>query len=173
MPQIEIFALPPSEGIPNSPLPLIIYRQALMPKPDRDESVAHVKALLGRNGWEIAWYTEKGLHPFHHYHSNAHEIVWVARGRQRGVFGGPGGVETVVAAGDLIVLPAGVGHFGLEKSDDLYMIGGFPSGEPYGNIMRGAADEQAKVADELLQVPVLTRDPLTGGEGPLTEAWRL
>jgi len=168
---VETFVLPPGDGTPNSAHPMIIYRGALVPTGDLDRDIDDTGRFLAGNGWQIAWYTDKGLHPFHHFHSNAHEIVWVARGRQRGIFGGPNGTEATVHAGDLIVLPAGTGHLGLERTSDLYMIGGYPAGAPRGDVIRSASNIGGSVVEEVATVPVPT-DPLTGGEGILTEAWR-
>ena len=168
---VEKHVLAPGEGTPNSALPMIIYRGAIPPTADLDKDIASTRDFLAKNGWNVVWYTDKGLHPFHHFHSNAHEIVWVARGHQRGVFGGPNGLSAKVYAGDLIVLPAGTGHHGFERTDDLYMIGGYPMGVARGNLMKSEECRAETFVDEIAAVP-LPVDPLTGRDGALTDAWR-
>lgn len=168
---VEKHVLAPSEGTPNSALPMIIYRGAIPPTGDLERDIATTSDFLAKNGWKIVWYTEKGLHPFHHFHSNAHEIVWVARGHQRGMFGGPNGLDAKVYSGDLIVLPAGTGHHGFERTDNLYMIGGYPKGVGRGNLIKSEECQPESFVNEIVGVPV-PADPLTGGAGALTEAWR-
>lgn len=168
--KVEKIVIAPGEGTPNSANPMIIYRGALEPATSLEQDIARASEFLARNGWAIAWYTDKGLHPFHHFHTNAHEIVWVARGSQRGTFGGPDGIDATVRAGDLIVLPAGTGHIGLEKTDDLYMIGGYPAGTARGNVVRSDESIGLSFANEIAGIPVPT-DPLTGKDGVLTESW--
>lgn len=169
--KVETLILPPRKGTPNSVLPMIIYRAAITPTASLEQDIDTTSRFLARNGWKVVWYTDKGLHPFHHFHSNAHEIVWVARGHQRGLFGGPDGTYATVEAGDLIVLPAGTGHFGLERTDDLYMIGGYPVDASRGNLFRSEESIGVDFDDDIAAV-ALPRDPMTGNEGVLTEAWR-
>src|ERR1700742_335648 len=86
--------------IPNSRLPLLIYRAAVPADP------AAIEDLFARNHWPPAW--RNGVHPFHHFHSTAHEALGVARGEARVLFGGPSGQVLTVQAGDVVVIPAGV-----------------------------------------------------------------
>ena len=54
-------------AIPNSPLPLLVYRDAVPADP------AEIERLFAANRWPPAW--RDGVHPFHHFHSNAHEAL--------------------------------------------------------------------------------------------------
>jgi uncharacterized protein YjlB len=57
--------------IPNNPtLPLLVYSQALATS-DLDPS--RCKELFAENGWGGAWVD--GVFSYHHYHSNAHEVL--------------------------------------------------------------------------------------------------
>ena len=61
-----------------------------------------------------------------HYHSNTHEALGVFRGSARLQFGGDDSaiaVQEEVKAGDVMVIPAGVGHKQLEGRDGFTMVG--------------------------------------------------
>jgi uncharacterized protein YjlB len=45
-----------------------------------------------------------------HYHSNTHECLAVCSGNANVILGGPGGHRLILQQGDVIILPAGVGH---------------------------------------------------------------
>src|SRR5580704_15947769 len=88
--------------IPNSRLPLLVYRAAV------PADAAAIERVFAANRWPPAW--RNGVHPFHHFHSTAHEVLGVARGEATVLFGGPAGRVLSLRAGDVAVLPAGVGH---------------------------------------------------------------
>jgi uncharacterized protein YjlB len=150
--------------IPNSPLPFLHYRHVVPADP------AAIEALLARNGWPPAW--RNGIHPFHHFHSTAHEALGIARGSARVLFGGPGGQELALEAGDLVVVPAGVGHCAIAASPDLLVVGAYPAGMgAQVNMHRGDPKEIDTVRRAVAQVPAAVPDPLEGETGPLTQLW--
>ncbi len=85
-------------------------------------------------------------------------------------FGGPHGEVVAVDAGDVVVIPAGVGHKLERGSGDLLVVGAYPEGRAY-DLKRGDPGERAQVLANIAAVPLPTTDPLTGAEGPLVEAW--
>ena len=74
---VEARRLEDDGAIPNNPeLPLLVYRRAVtLPE---DDPAAVFEALFTENGWPAAW--RNGIHPFHHFHSTAHEALGVYRG---------------------------------------------------------------------------------------------
>ena len=154
-------------AIPNNPeLPLLVYRQAVdLPDPD---PATVFEALFTANGWPAAW--RNGIHPFHHFHSTAHEALGVYRGTATARFGGEGGVDLTVSAGDVVIIPAGVGHKALDASADLGIVGAYPAGTRP-DLCRGARGERPASLDAIARVPVPGRDPLYGTEGPLRQHW--
>jgi uncharacterized protein YjlB len=152
---------------PNSRLPLLIYPAAIAPAEASPEAM---EELFAANGWPPAWrYT---VYPFHHYHSNAHEVLGVASGRARLMLGGPKGRAFEVAAGDVIVIPAGVVHQQLSKSADFLIVGGYPAGNTSRDLLRGEAGERPAADQRIAAVPLPKTDPVAGADGPLPAHWR-
>lgn len=156
----------PSGGVPNNPdLPLLVYRGVLA---EAERSVAGLRALAGARGWHGFW--QGGVYPFHHFHADAHEALGVVSGRARVQFGGEGGVKVELAAGDAVLIPAGVGHCALWGSPDFVCVGFYPPGTKpdLARDESAPADAAARVA----AVPLPATDPLFGEDGPLVRAWR-
>jgi uncharacterized protein YjlB len=115
---IETYRFADDGTVPNNPLPLVVYRGAL---PESGDRAAFCEAMFARNGWPDSW--RNGIHPYHHYHSTAHEVLGVARGSARVRLGGEQGQSVELRAGDVVVIPAGVAHKREAGSSDLLVIG--------------------------------------------------
>lgn len=153
--------------IPNNPtLPLLLYSQAL-DQPERTPS--RCKELLTGNGWEGAWVN--GIFFYHHYHSNAHEVLCVVDGRARIALGGPEGEVVEVGAGDVIVIPAGVGHKNEGSSGGFSVVGAYPRGQENYDLCTGDEGERTEVLENISSVALPVLDPLFGNEGPLLRHW--
>jgi uncharacterized protein YjlB len=163
---IELYRLADDGVIPNNAaLPLIVYRGALPPSGD---VAAKFEALFARNGWSGGW--RAGIFTYHHYHSTAHEVLGVASGQARVRFGGESGESVEVRTGDVVVVPAGVGHKRESASADLVVIGAYPEGRRP-DLNTGKSGERPNVLGNIARVPVPTADPVFGPTGPLTEHW--
>lgn len=164
--ETHLFALP-SGGVPNNPdLPLLVYRGVLA---EAERSAAALRALAGARGWHGFW--QGGVYPFHHFHADAHEALGVIAGRARVQFGGAGGAKVELAAGDAVLIPAGVGHCALWGSPDFACVGFYPPGaEPD---LERDDDAPADAAARVAAVPVPAADPLFGEDGPLVRLWRV
>lgn len=101
----ETYTLDPNEHVPNSALPVLVYRNVL-PLP---HDYISAKNALERNDWIQGGVF--GHYPAHHYHSVTHECYAVFKGDTRFLLGkGPldgedCGVEVDLHAGDIIVQP--------------------------------------------------------------------
>ena len=75
---------------------------------------------------------QKSMYPFTHYHSTSHEVLSIASGSALCCFGGednPERYEAVLERGDVVVVPAGVGHRLLEERERPFtMVGSYPVG---------------------------------------------
>jgi uncharacterized protein YjlB len=149
--------------IPNSRLPLLVYRDAVPADP------ARIERLFTANYWPPSW--RDGVHPFHHFHSTAHEVLGVARGEAAVLFGGPGGKVLTVRAGDVVVVPAGVAHCNQGQSSDLLIVGAYPDNGKEPDLRRGKPDEHAAAARAVAAVPTPGADPVTGADGALPRLW--
>jgi uncharacterized protein YjlB len=155
-------------SIPNNPrLPLLVYAGAV--DASGADPAARFEELFAANGWSGAW--RDGIYPFPHYHSTAHEVLGIARGEAKVRFGGAQGVVVTVRAGDVVVIPAGVGHQNLGASQDLLVVGAYPGGTDF-DLCRGQADERPRVLDNIADVGLPAADPVHGRGGPLLAHWR-
>lgn len=163
MEQPQTFMFGDDGAIPNSRLPMLVYRNAVPADP------AAIEALFTTNRWPAAW--RNSVHPFQHFHSNVHEALGVARGSGKVQFGGPGGPVLDVQAGDVVVLPAGVGHCRLEKSADFLIVGAYPDNAGRPDQHRGDPGEHDAVVRNIAQVAAPHADPVAGTQGPLMRLW--
>lgn len=159
--------LAPSGPIPNHPRwPLLVYPGAVMITGGDPAQV--FEALFTRHRWPAAW--RNGIFPFHHFHSNGHEVLGIYSGEVTVRFGGEDGVTLTASPGDVIVLPAGTGHKRLSSRGDLGVVGAYPEGCRPDTCMPPFA--ACRSADNVGRVPLPAADPVYGAGGPLFEHWR-
>ena len=164
MTQLETLSLDDAGAIPNSHLPVLVYHDVAEAR-----STSDCADLFARNGWLGAWVN--GIFPFHHFHSTAHEVLGIVAGSAEVILGGPRGRRFAVARGDVLVLPAGTGHFNAGSSSDLLVVGAYPNGMQR-DLRRGDPAERDQVLANIAAVPLPGADPVHGSAGPLTEVWR-
>ncbi|KAK2768573.1 hypothetical protein FQN54_000429 [Arachnomyces sp. PD_36] len=118
----------PTDLVPNSPRPLLHYKDVLSRKPGSSHcDPTDVWDLFSENGWKVSWIFRYGPTQQSHYHSQAHECMAVLSGTATIRFGvadtsddltlntygsawEKGGVEVEAEAGDVFIIPAGVAH---------------------------------------------------------------
>ncbi len=167
-PEVETFILKPDGDIPNNVLPLVLYRHAL---PPALQTPSGCQALFAENDWGGNWVD--GVFDYWHFHVTGHEVLGCVAGEAEIGFGGDDGIKVTFKAGEVVMIPAGVGHKRLSaKRGGFTMVGGYPPGQN-GAITRPgeiALDEaKARIAD--LALP--KGDPVFGQEGPLFAAWKI
>ena len=151
-------------AIPNSALPVLVYRGALQP----DAGPAAYEDRFAGNGWLGAW--RDGIYPFHHFHSTSHEVLGIAAGTANVVLGGPQGGRVDLSAGDIVVLPAGTGHCNAGSEPGLLVVGAYPNGMRW-DLRRGDPAEHDEVLANIALVPLPDTGPVEGREDPLAQLW--
>ena len=155
--------------VPNNPtLPLLIYTGALRLAQEPDPALL-IEQVFAAHRWGDVW--RNGIFAYPHYHSMIHEALGVARGRARVLFGGAGGVDLELKAGDVAVLPAGTAHQRLSASPDFLVVGAYPVTGLY-DLCRATPQAYARARETIPRVPLPVTDPIHGPNGPLLTAWR-
>ncbi|WP_312631148.1 cupin domain-containing protein [Pantoea piersonii] len=172
----------PSGGVPNNPLPLIIWpsialdeMQDEMQNETQNETQEEEPDFAGwfeqtfaRNGWPPSWRYD--IFPYTHFHPNTHELLGVAQGWAEVLFGGETGRMVTLRAGDAVLIPAGVGHKQVYASEDFMVVGAYPEGFAP-ETQRDEPDKLHVAQQQVKEVPLPTRDPFTGKEGAMTDIW--
>lgn len=157
--------------IPNNPrLPVLVYKRiaADIEHGNQDELATWFERTWPKHGWRPAW--RYGVYAFPHYHSTAHEVLGVYRGRASLRLGGSVGTTLEVKAGDMIVLPAGTTHQNLGASEDFRVVGGYPDGHD-ADLLRGEKGERPVADERIARVARPKADPVSGKNGPLMQHW--
>ncbi|CAG7555754.1 unnamed protein product [Fusarium equiseti] len=161
--------IPAHNLIPNCSLqqkPLLHYHAAFQ----RPISASKIESHLTSIGavtpqWRYTMYSQT------HFHSTSHEVLCISHGRARLCFGGEeneGRVEPVVEQGDVVIVPAGVGHRLLEDLDGGFeMVGSYPEGCDW-DMCYGKKGEESKV-NAIKDLSWFRKDPIYGDKGPATE----
>jgi uncharacterized protein YjlB len=130
----------------------------------RGIAVDDPRARFAEHGWGGTWVSN--IFDFHHFHSTSHEALAVLSGSATIELGGRQGQAFDVAAGDVLVLPAGTGHRRARDADGFRVMGAYPAGQERYDLLREADDAaRARIA----ALPAPSDDPV-GGEG--VETWR-
>ena len=144
--------------VPNSALPVLLYRSVLA-----SHVVGKARAFrqcFQANGWTGIW--TDTIYDYTHFHSNAHEVLGIAEGKVTLRLGGDDGSLVRLKPGDMLVLPAGVGHRRV-SGNDVKAIGAYPRGQSHYDVKRQGHTTP--------KVPLPLTDPFYGPDGPLTTAW--
>ncbi len=150
--------------IPNNKLPLLIYRAAL----PGTQNATNLIQMFAANNWTNAW--DNGIYSYHHYHSTTHEVLGIYAGSATLHLGGESGDRLRVTAGDVIIIPAGVGHKKLEASSDFAVVGAYPEGRDW-DVLKGEPGERPTADENIASLPIPKSDPLLGIRQGLTKIW--
>ncbi|MBV4367209.1 cupin domain-containing protein [Erwinia sp. BNK-24-b] len=156
----------PASGVPNNPLPLIIYPRVV--PGDVEDLAVWFEDTFARHGWLPRW--RFPVFTYTHYHPNTHELLGISAGWAQILFGGETGRAVTVHAGDAVLIPAGVGHQQMAASEDFIAVGAYPRGlQP--DTRRSDLEHVEASVNAIKRVPMPQHDPVTGGEGAVTEIW--
>ncbi len=158
--QTEAYTSKPRGMIPNSRFPLLVHRGAVP-----GGGAGAVKERFRANGWGNNW-EFPGIYEYAHFHSTSHECLGCAQGwMEFSLSVGEGGWTRVrVAAGDAIVMPAGVSHEMVGRSDDILICGGYAGGRDWDNIQEKFLTPPLyyQACKNIMSLPIPDRDPVTG-----------
>jgi uncharacterized protein YjlB len=158
--RLETWHAPPGDRIPNHPsFAVLVYHEVEAAAAGPDAA----RRLFAAHGWGGSWVD--GVFDVHHFHSNAHEALAVVAGAATIELGGPQGEAFDVAAGDVLVLPAGTGHRRATARDGFTVVGAYPAGQEDYDLLRG--DDPAEVAAARERIAALDppADDPVGGSG--------
>jgi uncharacterized protein YjlB len=85
---------------------VLIFRGVLAPQASK--KALRFRHAFQKSGWTGLW--SDTIYDYTHFHSNAHEVLGIAEGKVTLKLGGEEGRLFRLKAGDMLVLPAGVGH---------------------------------------------------------------
>jgi uncharacterized protein YjlB len=153
-------------SIPNSRHPVLIYHNAFDARDD--EGAEWLEKKFSENGWSNSW--RDGMYAFHHYHSTSHEVLGIYSGKALIQLGGQSGQQLEVHAGDILIIPAGVGHKKIQARN-LGIVGAYPEGRDW-DLNRGLKSERPKADKNIEALPIPATDPLLGKSAGLPLIWK-
>ncbi len=154
-------------NIPNSQFPLLVYKNVFSHRGQKGGD--WLEQRFAENGWTNTW--RWGVYPFHHYHSTSHEVLGCFSGEAVLQLGGESGKKMKVQAGDIIVIPAGVGHKCITHSSDFTVLGAYPF-DLSPDLMKGEKGERPAADSRIAKLKLPDTDPLTGTMSGLTKIWK-
>jgi len=151
--------------IPNSHLPVILYSEVT----DDEVNPDWFEKKFKQNNWINNW--RDIILSYDHFHSNTHEVLAVAYGNVTLKIGGSKGKVIELSTGNVIILPAGVGHCSISTQTNYQVVGGYPNGSSW-DLLTGTADERQQALENIGKVPIPATDPIFGSTGILLELWK-
>jgi uncharacterized protein YjlB len=152
--------------IPNSKFPLILYKNSFSQRGSAGAS--WLKDHFEANNWSNSW--RNGVFSYHHYHSISHEVLGIYEGSATLLLGGENGELLEVQAGDILIIPAGIGHKNLKSSKDFAVVGAYPDGMNY-DVLTGRPNDRPKADENIAKVPIPDSDPFLGKNDGLVIIW--
>jgi uncharacterized protein YjlB len=147
---------PKTKDIPISLLPVLVFRNVV---PQSETAKAQFfRRTFKKNGWVGIW--TDTVYDYTHFHSNAHEVLGIASGKVTLRLGGETGRLVRLKAGDMLILPAGVGHRRVSDDKGLKVVGAYPFGQAHFDMKR--------TGRSVPRVPLPKTDPFEGEGGAVT-----
>ncbi len=150
--------------IPNSFLPVIVYSNIC----ESDDCATYFERKFQENNWGNNW--RDVVLTYDHFHSNTHEVLGVAKGFVSLKIGGLNGVFLEAKQGDVIILPAGVGHYSISNKLDYQIVGGYPNGLDW-DMCTDLKENEFGIIENISKVKLPEADPVFGVKGSLLQIW--
>ena len=147
----------PDGGVPNNALPVLIYHRVI--PPDTSDNAEYLEHLFRTNGWPPQW--RYPVYSFTHFHSNTHEVLGVYAGSAKLQLGGEHGKIIEVNVGDVLLLPAGIGHKQISADEDFMLVGAYPP-DMKADLCHDELPQLAARTKAVNAVPLPATDPVTG-----------
>ena len=147
--------------IPNNPECTLLFYKRAFRFGRRYDPAAVIEQTFAAHDWGQSW--RNGVYTFVHYHSMTHEALGVARGSATLRLGGNKGRTVKVSAGDVIIIPAGVGHECLKASKSFLVVGAYPPDGTYDEC-RGSYQERERAIKSIRRVATPKQHPLYGSQ---------
>jgi len=104
------------------------------------------------------------------YHSNTHELLGVSGGNANIQLGGESGPTATLKKGDVVLIPAGVGHKQLAATDDFEVLGAYPQGlSP--DLYHDDPTKLSEAREHISHIAMPSTDPVTGARGGIKQQW--
>ncbi|WVW80520.1 hypothetical protein I302_102505 [Kwoniella bestiolae CBS 10118] len=169
--KISKYHIPAYQNFPNTslrPYPLMIYHSAYPSSLSASTVEQHLSSVgVVQPAWRYTMYKQ------HHYHSTVDEVLVVVNGAAKLCFGGsvsnPDKVEAEVSKGDVMVVPAGVGHALIEDKGSFEMVGCYPEGSGNWDMCTGEDGEKDKNRKTIRELGWLKGDPMYRDQGPVVD----
>ena len=155
------------DTVNNEDLPLVLMRGT--EAAHSDAPAEWFEERFAANGWGGSWRWR--IYPFHHFHTNTHEVLGVSQGGAELLLGGSGGERFQVGVGDVVVIPAGVGHKCESCSAEFEVVGAYPSAVAP-DLFRSGEGEVGSLRGAVSRVGLPAMDPVFGAGGPLFDHWK-
>jgi len=161
----QIYYFQDDGNIPNNRLPVILYKKVI----DHEDCSDWFEQTFQANGWSNNW--RDIILPYDHFHSNTHEVLGLAWGEVSLKIGGKNGQIFQLQTGDVILIPAGVGHYSISEHTDYQFVGGYPNGNAW-DLQTGLADEErSKIVRNIQAVETPDLDPIFGKKSLMIDKW--
>ena len=153
--------------IPNNKLPVIVYQKVI----DTEDASDWLENTFKKNNWLNNW--RDIVLPYDHFHSNTHEVLGLGRGKVSLKIGGVNGKIFDLNIGDVLIIPAGVGHHSVSAHTNYQFVGGYPNGNDW-DLKTGLEEhERTTILKVISNQAIPDKDPIFGQEGLLFAKWKI
>jgi uncharacterized protein YjlB len=164
--KVKTYAFSDDGIIPNHTLPVIVYSQCV----DLENCSDWLETTFKKNNWLNNW--RDIVLPYDHFHSNTHEVLGLGWGSVSLKIGGASGQVFHLSAGDVIIIPAGVGHYSVSEHSHYQMVGGYPNGLDWDLKTGLELGERTQILQAISAVKIPEKDPIFGNGGLLFDQWK-